>query len=336
MKKKFPTKIVIFTVLCILFATVLPRMLKNDYLMTVAATAMVYSIVVYGLSIILGMGGMVTFSTAGMMGVGAFASGIATARLGLPSFAGIFVSIAVVGIFSFLIGLVLLRLKDTYFSFSTIALTQIIYVVLLNWKKVTGGAEGLSNIPRLSLGSLVLDTPLKMFYGYFVISVLCGLIVYRIRTTTLGRSLSAIRDNEIAANSMGVNIYRTKVIGFVISSIFAGIAGTLYAHLTTYLSAEAFNFDQSVLYLIMVMLGGVQSTIGAFVSSVLLTLLPELMRFLQSYYKFIYGIGVVLVMIFMPRGFAGIFKDVFDKIKHNRSLKKAADANKVNDTNAIK
>ena len=202
-------------------------------------------------------------------------------------------------------------------------MTQIIYVVLLNWKEMTGGAEGLPNIPRLDFGFVVLDAPRKVFYVYFVISVLCGLIVYRIRTTTLGRSLSAIRDNEIAAYSLGVNIYRTKVIGFVISSIFAGIAGALYAQLTTYVSAEAFNFDQAVIYLIMVMLGGVQSTVGAFAGSVLLTLLPELMRFLATYYKFIYGIGVVLVMIFMPRGFAGLFRDIFDYIKYHVTEKKS-------------
>ena len=201
---------------CILFAALMPSLMKDDYLLTVMCNAMISAIVVFGLSIMLGMGGQVTFSTAGMMGIGAFTTGAMTTKLHLHPLLALGGSILVVCIVSLLIGLVLFRLKGTYFAFATIALVQIVYVILQNWKPVTGGAEGMPNIPPLDLGFMVVNSTIKYFYVIFVLALICGLIVHRIRTSSLGRSLSSVRDNEIAAYCLGVNVFRTKVISFVI------------------------------------------------------------------------------------------------------------------------
>ena len=304
----------------------MPSLMKDDYLLTVMCNAMISAIVVFGLSIMLGMGGQVTFSTAGMMGIGAFTTGAMTTKLHLHPLLALGGSILVVCIVSLLIGLVLFRLKGTYFAFATIALVQIVYVILQNWKPVTGGAEGMPNIPPLDLGFMVVNSTIKYFYVIFVLALICGLIVHRIRTSSLGRSLSSVRDNEIAAYCLGVNVFRTKVISFVISGAFAALAGSLYAHLNTYLSAESFTFEQSGIYLIMVMLGGVSSTVGAFFGAVLLTILPELMRFLQTYYKLVYGIGVIVIMVFMPQGVAGMVKHAIYRLTHRRKPALAAAA----------
>jgi len=317
-------KWVILGVVVILFVALVPGLMNNDYLMTVMCNALIYSIAVYGLSIILGMGGQVTFSTAGMMGLGAFTSGAFTTKLGLHPLLGLLASIIVVSLFSLLIGLILFRLKGTYFAFATIALVQIMYVVMLNWKDVTGGAEGMPGIPPLDLGFMVVDSTRKYFYVIFAFSILCGLIVHRIRKSSLGRSLSSVRDNEIAAYCLGVNVFRTKVISFIISGAFAAIAGSLYAHINTYISAESFTFEQSGIFLIMVMLGGVASTVGAFFGAVLLTLLPEAMRFMQTYYKLVYGFGIIIIMVVMPMGLAGMVKAFLHRIMHRRPAALAA------------
>lgn len=301
-----------------LFVVFAPGLMKDDYLLTVLCNAMISAIAVFGLSIMLGMGGQVTFSTSGMMGIGAFTSGALTTKLGLHPLVGLAASLLIVCVFSLLIGLVLFRLKGTYFAFATIALVQIVYVVLQNWKPVTGGAEGMPGIPPFDIGFMLVDNTHKYFYVIFTLTLICGLIVHRIRTSSLGRSLSSVRDNEIAAYCLGVNVFRTKVISFVISGAFAALAGSLYAHLNFYLSAESFTFEQSGIYLIMVMLGGVSSTVGAFFGAVLLTILPELMRFLQTYYKLVYGIGVIVIMVFMPQGIAGMVKHALYVMTHRR------------------
>lgn len=311
-------KWVILAVTCVLFVALTPGAMKNDYLLTVMCNALISSIAVYGLSIMLGMGGQVTFSTAGMMGIGAFTSGAMTTKLGLHPLIGLLASVMLVATFSLVIGLILFRLKGTYFAFATIALVQILYVLMQNWKPITGGAEGMPGIPPLDLGFMVVDDTHKYFYVIFTISLICGLIVHRIRTSSLGRSLSSVRDNEIAAFCLGVNVFRTKVISFVISGAFAAIAGSLYAHLNTYISAESFTFEQSGIFLIMVMLGGVASTVGAFFGAVFLTLLPEAMRFMQTYYKLVYGFGIIIIMVVMPMGIAGMVKHFLHMLTHRK------------------
>lgn len=321
-KSKWP----VFIAASALFVLLTPVLMSNDYLLTVMCNALISAITVYGLAIMLGMGGQVTFSTSGMMGIGAFTSGAVTTKLGLHPLVGLVFSLVIVCIFSLLIGLVLFRLRGTYFAFATIALVQITYVVLQNWKEVTGGAEGMPGIPPLDLGFTVVDSTRKYFYVIFVIALICGLITHRIRTSSLGRSLASCRDNEIAAYCLGVNVFRTKVISFVIAGAFAAIAGSLYAHLNSYLSAESFTFEQSGIYLIMVMLGGVSSTVGAFFGAILLTILPEVMRFLQTYYKLVYGIGVIILMVFMPEGIAGMIKQLIYTLTHRKPTPVAAAA----------
>ena len=312
---------IILGVASIAFLIVMPKLITNQYLRTVLCNGLIFAIAVYGLNVMLGMGGQVTFSTAGMMGVGAFVTAIFTVKLGIHPLIALACSLAITGVFAFLVGFALLKLKGNYFAFASIALTQVLYVVMLNWKPVTGGADGITGIPSFSLGFYTLEQTDKLGYFYiaFAFALICGFIVYRIRKSSLGRSLASIRDNEIAANCLGVNVFRTRIISFVIAGMFAALAGSLYAHLNAYISAESFNFDQSGIYLVMAMLGGISSTVGSFVGAVLLTLLPEFMRGLQTYYKFIYGVGVIVIMIFMPMGFAGIVKSIFTKISHKKN-----------------
>ena len=300
------------------FGALLPVLFTGDLMMTVIINALIFTIVVYSLSIILGMGGHVTFSTAGMMGIGAYTSGILTARLGVHPLPAMLASIIVVVIFSFLLGVALFRLKGTYFSFATIAFAQIAFVIMINWRPVTGGAEGLRNIPHFHLGFMAVDTLHRYLYTIYIFVVLCGLAVARIRKSSLGRSLAAIRDNEIAAQCLGVNLYRTKIIAFMVSGVFSAISGSLYAHFYRYLSPVAFQFDQAALFLVMGMLGGISSTVGAFIGAAALTVLPEYMRFLRDYFMLIYGIAVIIIMVFMPLGIAGLFKSIAVRIARRK------------------
>lgn len=283
----------------------------SRYMIKVMNEGLIYFIAVLGLCVMLGMGGQVTFSTAGLMGIGAYATAILTTRFAMDPLPALLLSVVCGGAFSFLVGLALFRLKGSYFSFASIGFTTLLYTIFSNWMEVTGGPDGISKIPKLDLYFFRCDTYYDYFRVYFLVAVLCFLIVLRMRRTSFGRALASVRDNEIAARSFGINAYMTKVYSFMIAGIFACLAGAMYALHANYISPDPFKYDQSAIYLIMVMLGGVDSTFGAFIGSMLLTILPEKMRFLQSYYKLVYGVGVIILMVVMPMGimgFAGLLR----------------------------
>jgi len=321
MKKILNIRNLVFLVVCAAFVILVPILMPNQYMMTVMNNAIIYFIAILGLSVMLGMGGQVTFSIAGTMGVGAFVVAITTVKLGWHPIPAMVVAVIFSAILSWLLGIALFRMKGTYFAFASIALVQILYSLMLNWKQVTGGADGISGIPRLNLIFFECKTKIDYFYVFIAFAILCGLIVARIRNSSLGRSLASIRDNEIAARCLGVNVYQTKIISFILAGAFSGLAGALLAFQNTNITAELFTFEQSSIFLVMAMLGGIGSTMGAFVGTILLTMLPEWMRFMASYYKFVYGIGVILLMVFMPMGLAGLVRSIARKMKKKKQIK---------------
>lgn len=299
----------------LLFVLIVPGF-TNDYSMQVLNVSLIMALLSFGLSILLGMGGMLTFAGTAFMGLGAYlVANLTTGRLGwiLNTSESLMIAILTCTVVAFLIGLVLLRLRGTFFTFATIALVQVSWSIYMNYKPFTGGPDGISRIPALSLFGFTPNGYRQWFYLLCVIVLLCILIVERIRKTKLGRSLAAIRDNEIAAQCLGVNIYRTKVIAFTITGALSALAGGLYAMHGGFISADNFTFDMATTYIIIVMLGGVNDTFGVLVGAILVNMLPEWLRPLARYIRLIYGIGVILLMVFMPMGLAGLLKQAFAK-----------------------
>lgn len=312
----------LFAVALVLAFFLIPNKdVTSKYMMKVINEGLIYFIAVLGLSVVLGLGGQVTFFTAGIMGIGAYICAIFTTRYGWQPLPALLLAMVLGGIFSYIMGLALFRLKGSYFAFASIGLTNLIYTVLQNWMDVTGGPDGISRIPKLNLYFFECTNYYEYFRVFLVIALLCGLVVQRIRKTYLGRALTSVRDNEIAAQCLGVNVYRTKVLSFVVAGVLACLAGGLFAYQSGYISPDPFKFDRSAIYLIMVMLGGVDSTVGAFIGSLLLTILPEKMRFLNNYYMLIYGVGVIILMVVMPMGIMGIVNILKTKIR-NRLMKR--------------
>lgn len=306
-KKSRLPQLIALLIAVVLFAAVIPGVTDN-YSMTVLNTALIYFIAVLGISVMLGMGGQISFATSAFVGFGAFATANFSVRLGLPPVASILLAVVATGMFSYVMGFALFRLKGAYFTFASIGLVQIMQNVYTNLYFLTGGPDGISRIPKLSFLGFMPKNEIQFFYVILAVCVLAGLVVERVRASMLGRSLAAVRDNEIAAMSLGVDVYRTKVISFVIAGCFAGFAGALISHHNTYVSASQFSFEQSSSFVVMAMIGGIASTPGAFIGTLLVTMLPEWLRPLQEYLRFSYGIAVMLLMIFMPMGLAGILK----------------------------
>lgn len=310
----------VFFVLVALFALVFPA-LSSDYNITVMNTVLLYFVTALGMSIMFGMGGSMMFCSISFMGIGGFVAAQLSKNHGVPPVVALLAAVAVAGVVAFLLGLPLLRLKNTFFTFATLGFLQIMTNVFRNFVPLSGGPDGISAIPKLGIGSLVLSSKRYWFYLLIVVALVCGILVERIRKTSLGRSLTSIRDNELAAQVMGVNIYRTRVIAFTIAGLLAGLSGGLLAFHNAYLSFSLFNYNVAVNFVIMVMLGGVNSTLGTFFGSMLVTMLPEWLRPVNQYLRLIYGLALILLMIFMPMGLAGVVQSIKTKMKQKRTEK---------------
>lgn len=318
MKKiKFkPSSFLIFIAAAI-FVAVIPSV-NQGYSMMILNLGLIYSIATYGLSVMLGLGGQLSFAAVSFMGLGAyFTANLCSGRFGfwVDSSLTLLLVLLVSTVVAFLIGMILFRLSGTYFTFGTIGLVQVTWSFYLSYKPLFGGPDGISNVATLKIFGWSPANYNQWFYILVVIVLIVALLVERIRRSQLGRSLSAIRDNEIAAQTLGINVYQTKVIAFTIAGVLAALSGALYAMHSQFVSSDMFTFERATSYIIMAMLGGVNNTFGVLVGSVLVTMLPEWLRGMQKYLQLIYGVGVILLMVFMPMGLAGLAANIGKKIK---------------------
>lgn len=326
MNRNFGVSRFVTPLVLILFAVGV-GLIQNNYTVLVINTSLMYAIVAYGLSVMLGMGGQLVFSGTAFMGVGAYiTANLCSGRLGftVPTLSALLLSILGAGILSFLTGLLFLRLKSSFCTFATLGFVQVLYSLFQNNEPLFGGTKGIPNISTLSLFGHRITGYKQWFYVFLVAVVLVALIVEGIRHSRLGRSLASIRDNEIAAQVLGVNIYWTRVIAFVIAGVFAGLAGSLLAFQNGFISADLFTFKKSSTLVIMSMLGGINSTLGISVGALIVTFLPEVLRGLDNYLMFIYGFIVIFMMIFMPMGIGGLVSDYLKKLRRRRHLAVAA------------
>ncbi|GHS87599.1 branched-chain amino acid ABC transporter permease [Synergistales bacterium] len=308
-------KIVAITAAFIAFAVYTPKF-TNAYSMMILNISLINFIAALGLSVMLGMGGQLSFAAVSFMGTGAyFVANLTNGRLGVawepvPVLVG---AVLFSAVFAYICGSILFRLSGTYFTFATIGLVQVTWSVYLNYRPLCGGPDGVSGIPVIRFFGMSPRDYHDWFYVLLIFVLLAGFLVERIRRTRLGRSLASVRDNEIAAQTLGVNIYKTKVIAFTVAGALSGLAGGLYAMHNQFISSDIFTFDMATTYVIMAMLGGVNNTVGVFVGALLVTMLPEWLRPIQRYLKLTYGVGIIFLMIFMPMGLAGLGNMILKK-----------------------
>ncbi|MDR0841424.1 MAG: branched-chain amino acid ABC transporter permease [Christensenellaceae bacterium] len=317
-----PATIIVFVV-AMAFILLMPQV-NSGYKMLCLNLTLIYAMVALSISIMLGMGGQMTFAGVTMMGVGGyFTANMTSGRLGfaIPTLPALLLAPLFTALVALALGLVLLRLRGTYFTFATIGLVQVAWSFYSMNKPAFGGYDGISGVPKLDLFGFVPADYNQWFYILAGGLVIVALIIERIRKTQFGRSLAAVRDNETAALTLGINVYITKVYAFAVAGAICGFAGALYAMMNRYISADTFTFDVGVRYIIMAMLGGVNNTIGCILGAVLIGMLPEWLRVLQGYMQFIYGIGIILLMIFMPMGLSGVFLTALKRYRKKKKIK---------------
>lgn len=296
---------VLLAVLVALLA-LLPAVVRSDYVLNLFDLAGIYAIAVMGLGILLGFTGQMSLGQAAFFGIGAYTSGWLTTHLGWPVWPAMALAVGLSALVGLVVGYPCLRLSGHYLALATIGFGIITQLVLINWKDVTNGSDGMTGIPPPMIGPWTLDSYGSYYYLVLVAVLACAYIAWRIKTTRVGRALEAIRENELAARATGIDATRYKIVAFVLAGAYAGLAGSLLAHSIKFLSPDSYSFDQSVVFLVMLILGGSSSIGGAILGAVLLTLLPEVLRPLKSSYIMVYGAAVVVMIVFMPRGLAGL------------------------------
>ncbi|WP_398472243.1 ATP-binding cassette domain-containing protein [Tardiphaga sp.] len=284
----------------------LPAVVPNDYLMRLVNVGIIYAILAVSLNFVLGYAGQISLGHAGFFGIGAYTAGILTHTGPGYMFWPVFVLAGgMAGLAGLIIGVPALRLKGHYLAFGTLGFGEIIRIILFNWQEVTHGGDGIAAIPAPSVFGFQFDNDQKYFYLSLAFLLLVLLLARRTETSKYGRSFAALRDAEMAAGTTGVNVTRIKILAFVISSVIAGCAGSLYAHLVGFISPDAFTFEVTAQVLSMVLLGGMGTTFGPVLGAAFITMLPEMLRISKEYYQVIYGAGVAFAVVFLPQGILG-------------------------------
>jgi branched-chain amino acid transport system permease protein len=308
------------------FVLLVPIFMSGSYLMNVLVFVGIHTLLAIALNLLLGYAGQISLGHAAFFGLGAYASGILTATYEWNPWLAMVVTALAVGGIGFVIGFPILKLKGHYLAMATLGMGIIVYIVFNEWVDVTGGPSGFSGISNLELGPIIFDTDFKNYYLVWTFVLGCVLLSVNLANSRIGRAFRAIHDAEVAARVVGVNARLLKVQVFALSAMICAIAGSLYAHVMTFIAPPSFGFNVSVELLTMVVIGGLGSIYGSFLGALLLTLLPEFLRFMNDYDIVFYGGLLMLMTIFMPGGLVRGIPALYRRVTGQGKEKKKGDA----------
>ncbi|MEK7702892.1 MAG: branched-chain amino acid ABC transporter permease [Nitrospirota bacterium] len=277
----------------------------NNYYLDILTLALLYALLAVGLNITVGLTGLLDLGYAGFYAIGAYSYALLSTQMGFSFWLGLPFGAVIAATFGLFLGMITLRLSGDYLAIVTLGFVQIVYLVLNNWDSVTNGPNGILQVGQPSLGNFKLIDPIHFYYLALFLLAVTVLIVYRLTKSQIGRAFCAIREDSVAAEAMGIDTTRMKILAFVLGASIAGVAGVFFAAKYTFVSPESFNFFESVRILTMVVLGGMGSLFGAILGAFLLTLLPEMLRGLDTYRMLIFGATLVVMMIIRPQGLLG-------------------------------
>jgi branched-chain amino acid transport system permease protein len=283
---------------------VLPLVVRDAYVMRVINVIGINCLLALGLNLVIGVAGQLDAGQAGFFAVGAYVAGILGVRFGVPFWVNVVLAAVAAGGLALAIGPVL-RLRGVFLAVATLAFGEIVRIVINNWVPVTNGPNGIPNIAAPALLGFRFDTDQRYYYLIAAWVLVCYLVIARMEDSRIGRAMKAVRDNQDAAEAMGVHAIRYKITAFGVAGAFAGVAGALLAHLQTYISPENFTFLTSIDIIFMVVLGGLGSVPGSIVGAIVVTVGPEFLRFLKVYRLIVYSLVILAVLIYRPRGLYG-------------------------------
>lgn len=306
---------------------VLPVTVNKRYVSNIMINCATYSILALSLTLQAGVMGIVSLGHAAFYGIGAYTAALLATRLNVPIYLTFVAALFVTGVFGLLVGTPTSRIKGKYLPLITLGFCEIIRLIELNWMELTNGPMGIPQIPTFNsvslLGRVIPGIRVK-FYVVLICLLFTLYIVRSIINSRTGRAIMTIRDDEVAASFMGINVFKYKVMIFGVSAALAGLAGAFYAHNITFIDPKSFTFDQSILFLSMVILGGMGSLPGAIIGAVVMAVLPELLRSFVEYRQVIYGFIIVFMVIFAPKGLLGAYNTKYIRQRYHKLMETEA------------
>jgi branched-chain amino acid transport system permease protein len=279
----------------------------NAYLMLILSLSGIFVIASIGLDLLFGYSGQISIGQAAFYAVGAYTSAILTTKLGASVWLGMLAGGVLATVFAALVALPICKLVHMFLALVTIGIGELTYQAIINLPDLTGSFTGVRAIPMPRIGAYVFNVS-SYYYIVLAFVVLSLIVKQRIVDSRIGRAFIAIRENTDAANAMGINVTYYKVVAFACSAAFTGIAGALYAHYIGFISPETFTLDQSVLFLTAVLCGGMGTFVGPIIGAVVITVINEAIQALGAYQMLVYGIFIVVAVIYVPEGLVGVVK----------------------------
>ena len=302
----------------------LPLLLGGSpYHLFLVNTIAVFAMLALGLQLVLGYGGILQLGYAGFFGLGAYTSAILTAKLGWP-FPAAFVAAMAVAVAGAVLMSPIVRLRDVNFAMATFVFGLILELVYNQWSAVTNGPIGFRGIPPPALFGVTVELPQHYYYLLFAALLAEYALIFRLLHSPFGTALRAMRENETACRTSGVDVTRVRVTLLLVSSAIAGAAGSLLAHMNGFISPPTFGWSTSVALLMMVVLGGVRSLPGAIVGAAIIRLVVEWTSVLGQQSNIVFGVALVLFMAFLPNGLAGLAARLASYLPWARRLRAGA------------
>jgi branched-chain amino acid transport system permease protein len=287
-----------------LMAACLPAISHYTGIMVFAG---IYALITIGLSLLMGYAGQVSLGHAAFFGIGAYVSGILTTRFGCDPWPALLVGMLAAALVALAVGAPSLRLRGHYLAMATLAFGIIVNIVFREEVALTGGPDGMINIPRIAVFGWVVDSTAKFYYLVWAAAAGAFVFTANLLQSPSGRALRALHTSEPAAAAMGIDIASTKVAVFIYSAALAALAGSLYAHYMNFINPSSFDLFFSIKLIIMIALGGMHSIWGAIVGAILVAFLSmEWLHFFESYEIVVYGLILLVVTVFLPKGLVGV------------------------------
>jgi branched-chain amino acid transport system permease protein len=296
----------------------MPYCVTSSYVMHIIILSGIYVIFALSYDIVVGYLGMLSLAHPAFYGIGAYTSVLLVMKLNVPFLLAFAAAGPMALIVALCVGYPALRLSYHSFAIVTLAFTLITKIVWINWESLTNGPMGIPGVPRPKiavpfLGTINIATSTGYYYFVLVLVVLTCLFIYLLINSRVGRALLSIRENEVLAETLGVNAFKYRMIAFGIGAFFAGIAGSFTAHYITFVGPEFTDFYYITMLLIMVILGGSGTIHGVILGAIVFTFLPEYLRITPEFRDVIYGCVLLLTVIFMPGGIGGKISQVLER-----------------------
>ncbi len=289
----------------LLVTVLLPLVITDDYVLRILIMSGIFVMLTLSLNLVTGFTGQFCLGWAAFYGIGAYTSALLTMKAGLSFWLAMPLGGFMAALFGLLLGLPTMRLKEIYLAITTLGFGEIIRLIMLNWTNLTRGSMGLPGIPAPSILSYEFSSNQAYYYFILALVLITVAAMRRLIDSRTGRALIAIREDELAAKSMGIDVTAYKMLAFAVGAFFAGLAGSFYAHYTSFIDPHTFSFTESIAILAMAVLGGLGSINGSILGAVILTVVPELLRGIAEYRLIVFGLIMMAVMLLRPQGIFG-------------------------------